>query len=91
MPALKQPSQTKKEKVTISVDASLLQMVDSFVHSSKDTSISRSSVVEEGLHLWKQQIRDSFDEKYYSENAGALADPGWTAIASEAAKYLWRD
>lgn len=80
-----------KEKVTVSIDAELLHIVDSFVQESKSGGISRSSVFEQALHLWKQANRDRFDEIYYSQNAQSLKDDAWTAITTEAAKHLWQD
>jgi metal-responsive CopG/Arc/MetJ family transcriptional regulator len=82
---------SKKEKVTISVDADLLQVVDSFVEVSKKSGLSRSSVIERALHLWKQQVRDTFDAQYYEHNKEALADESWTAITTEAAKHIWKE
>jgi metal-responsive CopG/Arc/MetJ family transcriptional regulator len=83
----------KKEKVTISVDADLLHTVDAHVKESKDAALSRSSVIEQALHLWKQQLRDQFDAKYYAENAEALKEDAdaWSAITSVAAKYTWKE
>ena len=78
-----------KEKVTISVDADLLHMVDAFVEETKDTGASRSSVIEQALHLWKQALRDSFDSEYYSQNAEALKDDSWKEITTAAAKHIW--
>jgi hypothetical protein len=86
----KNPS-SKKEKVTISLDADLLYLVDTFVEKTKDAGISRSSVVEEGLRLWKQAVRESYDAIYYAANSKSLDDPAWTAITTEAAKHLWAE
>lgn len=93
MPKLAWARSPKKEKVSISIDANLLQMVDAFVAQSKDTSISRSYVFELALRLWRQEQRDLFDEKYYSENADRLKadNQSWTAVTTEAAKHIWKD
>jgi|GEM_PF-3093653 len=88
---LTKPESLKKEKVTVSVDSNLLEMVDSFVSGSKKSGISRSSVIEQALHLWKQQMRDTYDAQYYEENREVLADSAWTAITTEAAKSLWKE
>jgi metal-responsive CopG/Arc/MetJ family transcriptional regulator len=82
----------KKEKVTISVDAELLQTVDAHVEESKG-GLSRSSVIEQALHLWKQAMRDQFDAKYYAENTETLQADGtsWSAITSAAAKHIWKE
>ena len=83
----------KKEKVTISVDAELLHTVDAYVEETKSVGLSRSSVIEQALHLWKQQVRDQFDARYYSENADALKKDGesWSAVTTEAAKHTWTE
>jgi metal-responsive CopG/Arc/MetJ family transcriptional regulator len=83
---------TAKEKVTVSVDADLLKIIDSYVKETNDTSISRSSVFEQALHLWKQTMRDSFDEHYYASQAEALDkdNASWTRITTEAAKRIWQ-
>jgi hypothetical protein len=83
----------KKEKVTISVDAELLHAVDAYVEDFKTAGLSRSSIIEQALHLWKQQVRDQFDAKYYAENAEALRKDGesWSAVTTEAAKHTWKD
>ena len=80
-----------KEKITVSVDADILKIVDSFVQNSKEGSVSRSSVFEQALRLWTQELRDNFDEHYYAQNAPALRDPSWTALTTEAAKLTWRE
>lgn len=85
------PSKASKEKVTVSIDADLLAMVDSFVQNSQESSVSRSSVFEQALQLWKQELRNSFDQQYYAKNAEALNDSSWTALTTEAAKITWRD
>ncbi len=83
------PSKAVKQKITVSVDAELLEMVDSYVQNA-ESGVSRSSVFEQALHLWKQALRDSFDEQYYTQNAEALKDSSWTALTTEAAKYIWK-
>lgn len=82
----------KKEKVTVSVDAGLLSVVDSFVEKSKISGISRSSVFEYGLHLWKQEMRDQFDSKYYAENSEVLDKETqlWADVNAEAIKAVWK-
>lgn len=83
----------KKVKVTISVDAELLHTVDAYVEEVKGAGLSRSSVVEQALHLWKQQMRDEFDARYYAENAEALKKDGqsWSAVTTAAAKHTWTE
>jgi len=83
---------SKKEKVTVSIDANLLQMIDTFVEASED-EISRSAVFEHALHLWKQAVRDAYDLQYYSENEEQLQqdNDSWSAISTEAAKHIWSD
>lgn len=86
---MKVATRAAKQKVTISVDQDLLQMVDSFVDESKESGLSRSAVFEQALHLWKQALRDQFDAAYYTENAEALKDDTWKEITTEAAKHIW--
>jgi metal-responsive CopG/Arc/MetJ family transcriptional regulator len=83
----------RKEKVTISVDAGLLHLVDAFVEESKTAGMSRSSIIEQALHLWKQEMRNHFDAKYYAENAAVnkADNDSWSAITTEAAKHTWKD
>lgn len=80
-----------KEKVTVSVDPELLQIVDNYVQDNKEPGVSRSSIFEQALHLWKQATRDSFDEAYYAQNASALKDDAWTAVTTEAASHIWKE
>ena len=81
----------KKEKVTVSIDAALIKMIDDFVEESGN--LSRSAVFEQAIHLWKQEIRDAYDLKYYSENADIekKENESWKAVSSEAAKYIWKE
>jgi hypothetical protein len=79
-----------KEKITVSIDADILRLVDTYVQDSKESGVSRSSVFEQALHLWKQAMRDSFDERYYSQNAQSLKDDSWSAVTTEAAKHIWK-
>jgi metal-responsive CopG/Arc/MetJ family transcriptional regulator len=81
---------TKKEKVTVSIDAELLHIVDDFVEKTEKAGNSRSSVFELALHLWKKELKESFDERYYAENAESLRDETWSAITTEAAKHIWK-
>lgn len=80
-----------KEKVTIYIDPEILKLVDNFVENSTEVRISRSSVFEQALQLWRQQTRDPFDEHYYSQHADALNDASWTEITTEAARKIWRE
>jgi metal-responsive CopG/Arc/MetJ family transcriptional regulator len=80
----------KKEKITVSIDASLLRIVDAFVEESKRPGISRSAVFEEALRGWEQVRRDNIDTEYYSKNTAALNDPSWTEITTESARHIWK-
>jgi hypothetical protein len=82
----------KKEKVTVSVDAELLRVVDAFVEASTTVGLSRSAIFEQALHLWRQETRDNFDAKYYVENAEAQQadNASWSAVTTEAAKHTWK-
>lgn len=84
-------SQPKKEKVTVSVDSSLLQAVDAFVKENQEPGLSRSAIVEHALYQWVQERRDAFDRWYYSTYAEQFRDDGWNKITTEAAKYIWDD
>lgn len=92
MPGMTKTKTAKKEKVTISVDAHLLQVVDTYVAEVKEPGISRSSVVEHALNLWKQEMRDQFDAVYYSSRAQALKEDNesWARITTEAAKRTFK-
>ncbi len=79
-----------KEKITVSVDAELLSMVDSYVEVSRHSGVSRSAVFEQSLRLWRQSLRDQFDERYYLQNQEALTQSAWTALSSEAAQHVWK-
>ena len=77
-----------KEKVTVSIDAELLSLVDSFVRGA-DGAESRSSVFERSLRLWKRQARKERADAYYKENAAALNDPEWRAVTTESAGRIF--
>lgn len=87
------PSSMKKEKVTISVDAELLSVVDKFVELTNRKGTTRSAIIEQALHLWKQQMRDQFDQDYYSKNSKVLAadNESWSKITTASAKILWTE
>ncbi len=86
-------SRSKKEKVTVSVDAHLLRAIDAYVKEAKQPGISRSSVFEEALQLWKQESRDRFDALYYAGQAGTLRSDkdSWSWVTTEAARHIWKD
>lgn len=73
------------------MDAELLHIVDTFVQSSTESGVSRSSVFEQALYLWKQAMRDEYDENYYKRYGAEVKDEAWTAIATESAKGIWND
>ena len=82
----------KKEKVTVSVDAQLLNIVDSYVEEVKEAGVSRSSIVEHALGLWKQEMRNEFDAAYYSSQSAALKadNESWSRVTTEAAKRTFK-
>lgn len=83
------PTKSTKQKITVSVDAELLHIVDSYVQNSDESCLSRSSIFEQALNLWKQSMRDKYDEHYFSRNTADLKDEAWSAIMTESAKRLW--
>jgi Arc/MetJ-type ribon-helix-helix transcriptional regulator len=82
---------TKSRKVTVSVRADLVNLVDTYVEDHKKENLNRSAIVEEALLLWKQQMQEHEDELYFKRNANKLnADArSWMPIATEAAKLIW--
>lgn len=87
------PNTVKKEEVTISIDADLLSVVDQFVVLTNRKGTTRSTVTEQALHPWKQQMRDQFDQDYYSKNSKALAvdNESWSRITTASTKVVWTD
>jgi metal-responsive CopG/Arc/MetJ family transcriptional regulator len=83
---------TRAKPATISLPADLLNTIDTYVKKHKAEGATRSSVVEQGVRLWLQALRDQRDYEYFVKNAKALQadDESWSAIASEAAKEIFK-
>lgn len=83
---------TKTKPATITLPADLMAIVDGYVKHHKKEGISRSSVIEEGVRLWLEALRDKRDLQYFSQNADALRadNESWSKIATEAAKEIFR-
>ena len=82
-----------KEKVTVSIDPELVDVVDQEVRAHH--AGSRSAVVEEALRLWRvEQQRQAIEqgvEAYYRSRSRKeqQEDRVWTRFASRHAKRLW--
>jgi len=83
---------TKAKPATITLPADLMAVVDEYVELHKSEGVSRSAVVEEGVRMWLQALRDKRDLEYFSKNAEALRadNQSWSAIGTEAAKQIFR-
>jgi Arc/MetJ-type ribon-helix-helix transcriptional regulator len=86
------PKSSKAKPATISLPSDLLAVIDKYVNEHKSDGVTRSSVVEEGVRLWLQTVRDRRDLEYFTKNAKALQadNESWSAIASEAAKEIFK-
>ena len=84
-----------KEKVTVSLDRELVDVIDQEVHAHH--ADSRSTVVEEALRLWRmRQHRQAIEqgvEAYYRSRSPEekQEDQSWARFASRQAKDLWND
>ena len=82
-----------KEKVTVSLDPELVDVVDQEVRAHH--AGSRSAVVEDALRLWRvEQQRHAIEqgvETYYRSRSPKeqQEDRAWTRVASRHAKRLW--
>lgn len=79
-----------RQKVTVSVNASLLGTVDEHVAKTKT---NRSAVFDQALLMWCQQQQEQADIAYYGNlsEADEQANESWTRITREAAKYIWSE
>lgn len=77
---------------TVSLPNDLLSAIDGYVEEHKSEGVTRSSVVEAGVRMWLQALRDQRDYEYFTKNAAALQadNDSWSAIAAEAAKELFK-
>ncbi len=77
-----------KEKVTVSLSASLLNTIDEHVNK---TGVNRSSIFEQALLMWCQWQQEQADIAYYSNLTAKdkATNAAWTQITTEAAKHIW--
>jgi len=82
----------KAQPATITLPSDLMTVVDQYVAAHKKEGISRSSVIEEGVRMWLQTLRDKRDLDYFTKNAKALKadNQSWSAISVEAAKEIFK-
>jgi hypothetical protein len=78
----------ERQKVTVSVNASLLGTVDEYVAK---TETNRSAIFDQALFMWCQLQQEKADIAYYSNlsQADRKANESWLPITTEAAKYIW--
>jgi metal-responsive CopG/Arc/MetJ family transcriptional regulator len=79
-----------RQKVTVSVNASLLGTIDEYVAKS---GANRSAIFDQALLMWCQFQQEQADIAYYSNLSPAdkKANESWTRITTEAAKYIWSE
>ncbi len=79
-----------REKVTISINASLLKAIDEHV---RRTGINRSAVFEQALLVWYRWQQEQADIAYYTSltDKDKAANAAWTKITTEAAKHIWKN
>jgi hypothetical protein len=72
--------------------ADLMIVIDEYVENHKIEGVSRSSVIEEGVRLWLQSLRDKRDLEYFTHNAKALQadNESWSRISTRAAKEIFK-
>jgi metal-responsive CopG/Arc/MetJ family transcriptional regulator len=85
-----QSDSQNREKVTISINASLLNAIDEHVHR---TGVNRSAVFEQALLVWYRWQQEQADIAYYSSltDKDKAADAAWTKITTEAARHIWKN
>jgi metal-responsive CopG/Arc/MetJ family transcriptional regulator len=83
---------TKAKPATITLPSDLMAIVDEYVELHKKEGVSRSAVVEEGVRMWLQALRDKRDLDYFSKNAESLQvdDESWSKISTEAARKIFK-
>jgi len=84
-----QPAQEKREKVTVSVNASLLATVDDFV--GRHAKTNRSAVIDQALNMWCLWLQEQEDKAYYTNLTAAerAERKGWTDAAAQSATESW--
>jgi metal-responsive CopG/Arc/MetJ family transcriptional regulator len=87
-------TRSRRVKLSATVEAELLEQVDSFVAERPGTS--RSAVVDEALRLWTARQRERAMEEQYADTS-PLSDEdaaeweSWRAIRRASAARLFRD
>lgn len=89
--AVQERDEPRMQKVSVSVDRGLLNLVDRYIQSRNN--LTRSEIFDQALELWARHIQRQADIACYAaghqstEEKKAAAD--WTAIQTEAARYIW--
>ncbi|AFZ43426.1 MAG: ribbon-helix-helix domain-containing protein [Halothece sp. Uz-M2-17] len=80
------PPSSPKQRITVSIDMSLLQEVDRF-------SNNRSAAVEEALRLWrKQQIENQLRSFYENRSQRDIEEESlWADQTQETAMMAWEE
>ncbi len=79
----------RSARVSVTVDSSLLALVDEYV--SRQANTNRSMEFDRALEMWARWWQEACDNNCY-RNMSELEKQehqGWTAITTEAAKYIW--
>jgi Arc/MetJ-type ribon-helix-helix transcriptional regulator len=86
----KKSFKTKPATITLSED--IMAAVDNYVKTHKKEGISRSAVIEEGVRMWLQTLRDKQDLEYFTKNAKVLQgdNKSWSRISTAAAKEIFK-
>ena len=85
-------SGVKTRPATITLSEDIMAAVDNYVKMHKKEGISRSAVIEEGVRMWLQTIRDKQDLEYFTKNANALQgdNRSWSKITTASAKQIFK-
>lgn len=79
----------KSARVSVTVDSSLLALVDDYV--ARQANTNRSMEFDRALEMWARWWQETCDNNCY-RNMSELEKKerkDWTAITTEAAKYIW--
>jgi metal-responsive CopG/Arc/MetJ family transcriptional regulator len=82
-------TRSQDKKVTVSIDAHLLSIVDSYV--SRHPQTSRSGIFEEALKHWYRQQLEQADVQYYSTltESEKSSNKSWDEITTHAAQRIF--
>lgn len=80
--------QSKSARVTVSLDAGLLHVIDTYARKSE---VPRSAIFEDALRLWYESVQEESDREFYSKEAEDPSVPSWSKVSSKAARYVWND